>query len=227
MTDLSLLHHAKSRYGQEFLLLAVLFFANDFGYIWVSHLPDYLYNFHIIQLVIITFFVTMISRPDRGAFNVQAEELRITRVLSYTVGAFAVGVICHYATEGLLPDFPQTDGWYSLPRIEDPDTAFYDLTIVLVFSAIVDEVVFRRMAIQWLENRVQNRWLLILIPAALFGLSHWGAGIDEVLGAFAFGIVLTTIYLKVRRLWPVVLANYATAVIVYGPESYGMVDLPF
>ncbi|RVU34147.1 CPBP family intramembrane metalloprotease [Hwanghaeella grinnelliae] len=227
MTDLSLLHHARSRYGPEFLLLAAFFYANDFGYVWLNHMPDYLYNFHIIQLVVITFFIAMISRPDRGAFNVPAQQVYVTRMLAYAVGACAFGLACHYAIGRPLADFPEIGGWYALPRIASPDTAIYDLTIVFIFSAIADEVVFRRMAIQWLETKTTNRWFLVLIPSSLFGLSLWGAGVDAVLEGVVFATILTFIYLQVRRLWPVVLANYGTNVILYGPDSYSSIKLPF
>ncbi len=227
MTDLSLLHHAKSKYGQEFFLLAAFFFANDIGFIWLNHIPEYFYYFHTIQLMVIAFFVAMISRPDRGAFKIPGEAVTAKRMLAYTIGAFLAGIACHYVIEYPLAELDGFKGRFSVQKITDPDSAFYDLTFLLALTATIEEVVFRRMAVQWLETLTQNAWLLVSVPAAIFGLSHWGAGFAAMLGAFGVGIVFSLIYARTRRLWPLIIAHYGMSIVLLGPDSYRDIRLPF
>ena len=227
MPNIYLLEPMKKPYGQEFLFLASLFFLNDLGFIWLGHIPDYFYNFGIVQLSLITYLTIMISRPDRGTLTVAPETVPFPRLLFFAACALLAGLAGHYAVEQPLSGIEELTGWFSMSRFSDPNTMFVDVTLGFVVAAAVEETVFRKMAIQWLETVSETTWLLVFVPAALFGLSHWGAGIAAIAGAFCYGAVATLIYLKVRRLWPVILANYATDVIVLGPESYSDMHLPF
>lgn len=74
---------------------------------------------------------------------------------------------------------------------------------LVILPPFVEEIVFRGVLIERLAVRWRLEWA-ILASAALFGVLH-----ADPVGACAFGIVATLLYLRTGSLWPAILVHLA------------------
>ena len=92
------------------------------------------------------------------------------------------------------------------------------VTLYMALTAgIVEEIFFRGLPLflleRWFPNEVP-RHVYVLGTAVVFGLIHWPNGPHEVLATFAFGLLAAGIYLRLRDLWPLIVAH--ALVDIYG-----------
>ena len=124
----------------------------------------------------------------------------------------------------LILDLVYYASWYIGWLIFRPEnvTAFYreinpdgllriPVTLYMAVTAgIVEEVFFRGLPLHLLERQFPNqvpRRAYVLGTAAAFGLIHWPNGTHEVLATFVFGLLAASIYLRLRDLWPLIVAH--------------------
>jgi membrane protease YdiL (CAAX protease family) len=85
-------------------------------------------------------------------------------------------------------------------------------------AGVVEEIVFRGLPWAWTVRFGDTRairWIWIAVTSILFGLAHWENGTPDVLAAGVFGIGAAVLYLRLRSLWPLVLAHVVTDVIAF------------
>ncbi|QOY37599.1 lysostaphin resistance A-like protein [Anaerobacillus isosaccharinicus] len=70
----------------------------------------------------------------------------------------------------------------------------YLLVIPLLLAPIFEEIVFRRIAVNFLENKTKRVWLSASISALLFLLVHW-QGFESLVYLF-IGLILVWVYKK-------------------------------
>jgi membrane protease YdiL (CAAX protease family) len=89
-----------------------------------------------------------------------------------------------------------------------------------VSAALVEEVVFRALPWLYLQQAVGPRWgrtLYLWFGPLLFALCHAEQGPGGMIAAWWFGLVAARFYLKLRSLWPAVLAHFAVDLLMFGP----------
>ncbi len=104
---------------------------------------------------------------------------------------------------------------YRFPRIESDGLRIFDLTAGLALTAVVEELVFRRLFADILEPHFRSEWAMVAASAVLFGAIHWSAGIGSVICAVLAGVVLMVLMRRSGSLWPPVVAHYLTNLILF------------
>lgn len=99
----------------------------------------------------------------------------------------------------------------------------WGLLVLPVSVGIVEEVVYRGYAQPRLEAALGNRWLALLVVAAGFGAQHIAFAAHDAsfalarfIGTFAAGIVFGLLYLKMRRLLPLMIGHWLVNAIGLG-----------
>ncbi len=106
---------------------------------------------------------------------------------------------------------------FRYPPIRDPLYYWFDLSAGLFLVALSEELVFRKLARQWLEALSFGPVASVLISAVVFGLVHWGGGAGQIAYAAMVGVAYMTAYLVFNRLWLLVLAHWLQNFLVFGP----------
>ena len=132
-------------------------------------------------------------------------------ILAILFCAFFIGARVDWFVYSIFPDtrlghYPTVSGFLRL----------FDILFGLALVAYSEEVVFRRIFGQLLENRVRSPGALVVATALLFGAYHWWTGIANILNAVIFGILAMLFYRRAQALWPVVLTHYLDDVIRFG-----------
>jgi membrane protease YdiL (CAAX protease family) len=91
-------------------------------------------------------------------------------------------------------------GWLHFPVV-----VYFGLT-----AGFVEEVFLRGLPVRYLQCRHGDHWsrpAYVAGTSLLFGLIHWENGIPEIFATAAFGVAAAVIYLKLRNLWPLIMAH--------------------
>jgi membrane protease YdiL (CAAX protease family) len=201
--------------GLVFCILLTPFVLNDFVFAALRgryglYLADY--GFRVAILCAICFWPAARElafqhlRP-RGALLLAllvAIALPLTEIPGAVVSDFVDGI------SGI-------GGVFRYPPIRDPLYYWFDLSAGLFLVALSEELVFRKLARQWLEALSFGPVASVLISAVVFGLVHWGGGAGQIAYAAMVGVAYMTAYLVFNRLWLLVLAHWLQNFLVFGP----------
>jgi len=79
-------------------------------------------------------------------------------------------------------------------------------------AGLVEEVTYRGCLFRLLAGAGagprRSKWRFVWVSSLLFCLSHWEQGSAYMLAAGAFGLAAALIYLKLRDLWPLIIAHF-------------------
>ncbi len=78
---------------------------------------------------------------------------------------------------------------------------------LVLFVAIYEEIVFRGILLSRLSVVLRSRMLAVPVGAVLFAVLHYPQGTLAVLQIFGLGVVLGTIAVKRRNIWPCIVAH--------------------
>jgi membrane protease YdiL (CAAX protease family) len=87
--------------------------------------------------------------------------------------------------------------------------------LATMLGAAYEEILFRGTFIPRLEELTGNVWLGVLISALLFSLVHVYQGLFGVFVAFAMGLLFGVGFVRLRSLWPLVIAHALSNLIIY------------
>jgi membrane protease YdiL (CAAX protease family) len=104
---------------------------------------------------------------------------------------------------------------YRFPAIADTGLRLFDLTAGLALTAVVEEVVFRRLFADVAGSLFRCEWAMVAASALLFGAIHWSAGIGAVVCAALAGVVLMVLLRRSGSLWPPVIAHYLANLVLF------------
>ena len=91
-------------------------------------------------------------------------------------------------------------GGMSREEIFGEHAVFY-IVLLLIFNPIMEEVLFRKLALDKLL--VLGEVPAIFISAAFFGLPHaYSQGVPQMFGTFVLGVVWAYVRIKTGKLWP-------------------------
>lgn len=202
-----------------YLLLAVPFYLNDIAFIvlnstYTLYLVDYGTRFLVLTLC----FLWPTSRA------IATEKLSQQWGFALAVLCTAVlpisGRLAYRLLEIPFVNLTGIGGLFQFHFLSDPTLYWLDLTIGLFAVALSEELVFRKFALRWLEEAGRTPIQIVVLSALLFSLIHWGSGPGRLLYTFAGGLIYMAVYLRLRRLWPLVLAHWIEDFMAYGPLDF-------
>lgn len=143
------------------------------------------------------------------------------KLLGGTLFACFVLVPLFFAVQQLL----WSAGYYAMPAFGYEATLPHGQALrwlvigyYAVTAGVVEEIVFRGLPWAWVEHFGDTRatrgaW--VVATSIVFALVHWENGGPGLLAAGAYGIGAALLYLKLRNLWPLVVAHVVTDVISF------------
>ena len=137
--------------------------------------------------------------------------------LAFAVVANLVLMFAAARLEEIVPP-PQLFIW---PKAKDLWLVSFDLSLGLALTAVVEEMMGRRLAWNVLAPRLAQPWGPLVISSVLFGLGHWGQGPWNIASATLGGAALFAAYRRTGSLALVIVAHYLVNLIVFG-KWYGI-----
>lgn len=83
-----------------------------------------------------------------------------------------------------------------------------DLGPGLLLTAVVEEVLFRKVLFLGLMRGQLSRKAAAATSIVLFALCHWSMGIGACLSALLFGVIAQIVFVRGGKLWPVIAAHW-------------------
>ncbi len=211
--------------------LLIAFFADDYVKIrlrddpdvWIVYMVDWMHRLLVLLLIfglpvfkdfLHTAPQTLAKLPRRYGFHeLLLPGIGLAMVLIF-LDLFLNNTLAPWVDE----NFPS---WFlfAFPKVENTALWVIDLTIGLVLVAISEELVFRRMAANFLERLNVSKPLIILSSAAIFSTIHWMTGPHHIATTFVIGVALMMIYLRWRSFWLVVFHHYCINFVVFYIKS--------
>ncbi len=199
-----------------FLILAAPFYVNDFAFIVLNGTYGvYLVDYGTRALVLVSCFLWPISRAI-ATERLSSQWGTVLAVLCATVLP-VLGRLTYHLLEVPFVNLTGVGGLFEFPLLSDPTLFWLDLTVGLFAVALSEELVFRKLAMRWLEETGRTPIQILVISALLFSLMHWGSGPGRLLYTFVGGLMYMAAYLRLRRLWPMVLAHWIEDFMAFGP----------
>ncbi|MDD9903825.1 MAG: CPBP family intramembrane metalloprotease [Rhodospirillaceae bacterium] len=204
------------QYGLAFCVLALPFFLNDLAFIAVDGgYGVYLVDYGTRALVLAICLFWPLSRSIAGAAKEPVSDLWLA--VQCIVFVPILGRLSYHFLEKTFVAFTGVSGLFGFPAIPDQTLYWLDLSVGLFAVALTEELVFRKFAARWLQAAGRSTIQIVLISAVLFALMHWGSGPGRLIYTFVGGVIYMTVYLKLGRLWPLVLAHWAENFLSFGP----------
>jgi uncharacterized protein len=192
-------------------------------------------NVHIViitDVLSLAFLVWAVRREGvslRSLFGF--ERTRIIKDVLLGLGVFVILLITMYASNLILmlvmmgPEAFQAPDMSQITRASLPPLWYFlwGLIVLPISVGIVEEMVYRGYAQPRLEALIGNRWLALLVMAVGFGFQHIAfaftdpqAALMRFIGTFVAGIVFGLLYMKMRRLLPLIIGHWLVDVIGLG-----------
>ncbi len=111
--------------------------------------------------------------------------------------------------------------WHHFPPISNPFLKFYDLTIGLLLVAIAEELVYRKLFLDVMQQYKLGPLKIYLYSSVIFAILHLYQSVQLTFGAFVAGLMLMYVYKKTGTLWVPIVAHYLVNLYFFG------VGIPF
>jgi membrane protease YdiL (CAAX protease family) len=188
-----------------FAAAVALFFANDVAFLAARtttqvYLADYAFKLATLALI------AAVPALRAAAFAPERSPLQIGVVL-VVLGVAAVGYIVARTVEPAIGGLLPATRLFRFPSIADPALRWFDLSIGIALTAIVEELVFRKLFLSLLVPHWRLGSVLI-VSSTLFGLIHWSGGIGLVVSAGLTGAVFALAAIRMKSFVAVMAAHY-------------------
>jgi membrane protease YdiL (CAAX protease family) len=196
-------------------LTQLLFVANDLLF-WLAsghyaiYLADYAVKLAMLALMLAA-GVHRLADPRPG------QPPRPASLAIWFGFAVVANLVIFAAVDWTRREVPAAD-LFAWPRIENEGLRALDLAAGLALTAIVEELMARRLAWHVLAPRFAARWAPLVVSSLLFGLGHWGNGPWHTIGATLGGAALFAAYRRTGSLALVVAAHFLVNVIYFGSK---------
>lgn len=114
-----------------------------------------------------------------------------------------------------LKEYQFAQAFFEFHRLENNILHWLDLTFGLALVAVSEEIVFRKIALKWLESWLKRPVTIIIISGLFFGASHWGSGFANVSSNFLYGAISMFLFMRSRQLWPQMVAHWLVNFIAF------------
>lgn len=98
---------------------------------------------------------------------------------------------------------------FAFTAYPSPGVRVIDLSLGLLLTAVVEEVLFRKVVFLALRQAGVEIVIASVFSVVLFALCHWSLGLGSCLSAFLFGLAAQVIFIRTGRLPPLVAAHWA------------------
>lgn len=174
----------------------------------------YLVDYATRVLVMTACFVWPIGRAiAQETLPIWRIDLAIVAVVVLPI----IGRLLHNYVDVPFVELTGLTGLFQFGKIENSGLYWVDLSLGLLLVALSEELIFRKIALSWLRSSGKSTLQIILISACFFALIHWGNGPGGVLYTFGLGLFYMAFYLKIGRLWPLVVTHWIENFIAFGP----------
>lgn len=192
--------------------LVAPYLANDFIFILTQKL--FVTSFLVDSLIR---FLTLILLLCMVGFEILKELFKRPSLQScyWIIVLTVIGLLVEkvlYEQVGVLVGF---EGLFRLPAYPSLYLKILDLTFGLLLVALSEEFVFRFYLIEWLRSIYLGKCAIILISSLVFGLIHWGLGLNSIILGFLWGLLPAYYYVSRRDLLPCVIAHFVTNFFVF------------
>ena len=190
------------------------FFLNDFIFLGVDSVGGWLaidYGSRVISLAII------LGLPALRVHALKSDRRRCSQMLLIVLVATATLVVTVLFArlapplEAAVPAFDLFD----FPRIEILWLRVFDVTLGLVFVAVTEELVGRRVTLAILRRRFESGLVIVVVSAALFSLMHWSHGVGSFVVAGIAGAIFMVVYMRTGSLVAVIAAHFLIDLIAF------------
>jgi|HubBroStandDraft_4_1064222.scaffolds.fasta_scaffold00006_176 membrane protease YdiL (CAAX protease family) len=89
-------------------------------------------------------------------------------------------------------------------------------SVLIFFGPIVEEIVFRGIVLEGFV-KLTNGVVAVVVSAVIFAGMHASGGVDQVVGAFAFGLFAGWLYLRTRSVAPTSAAHIVYNAVAFYP----------
>jgi len=202
-----------------FAVLAAAFYLNDFAFIAFNGTYGvYLTDYASRLLVLAVCFAWPVTRAIAG----MKFSPRPAIALAIACAALlpVAGRLVFHLIEVPFIKLTGLKGLFVFHHLADPVAYWFDLTVGLFLVALSEELVFRKVARHWLERAGRTPLQIVVISSLLFSLMHWGSGPGRLIYTFVAGAIYMTAYLKIGRLWPLVIAHWIEDFAALGPFDF-------
>lgn len=197
-----------------YFLVVLPFFLNDIGFILATTAPEWLGADYASKLAALGLILVVPAlRRLARAWGDTATPLWLLALAAVASAGLIVAAFRGF--EDAINAFWPESILYRFPRIESDGLRIFDLTAGLALTAVVEELVFRRLFADVLGPLFRSEWAMVAASALLFGAIHWSAGIGSVVCAALAGVVLMVLMRRSGSLWPPVVAHYLTNLILF------------
>lgn len=199
------------RFG--FFLFCTFFYANDCVFILLSgtyglYLADYYFRCFVLWLC----FNWSVSSA------MLEEKVLLSSPPKMPVLVLTIMALSGVAGGKLIECFQGSTDFLAFFRFSYLDNIVlrsFDLTAGLFLVAMSEEIIFRKFALIVLRFHFSRNIHAILVSAIIFSFAHWGGGVWQVALTFLYGLLAMHAYLKIGRLWPLVLAHWLCNFLVF------------
>ncbi|WP_416897237.1 MAG: CPBP family intramembrane glutamic endopeptidase [Minwuia sp.] len=202
--------------GLIFLLFTLPFFLNDLLFIAL----DGSYRVYVADYISRLVLLVLLDTGRQGRWPPLQPPDGPKPHYIFALLAVVLLPLIHPAAEALAKAIDGVAGvepLFSFPEIRQPFYLWVDLTFGLLLVAISEELVFRRLARHWLEAIGCTTAWTVGVSAVIFGFMHWGGGAGQVVTAALIGALYMWVYIRLNRLWPLVVAHWAHNFFIFGP----------
>jgi membrane protease YdiL (CAAX protease family) len=196
-------------------LTQFLFVANDLLF-WLTsehyaiYFADYAVKLAMLALMLAAGVHRLADpRPERP--------LRPAVFAAWFVFAVAANLVIFDTVDWTRRELP-TPYLFTWPRIEIVWLRALDFTAGLALTAVVEEMMARRLAWHVLAPRFAAPWAPLAVSSLLFGLGHWGDGPWNTIGATLGGAALFLAYRRTGSLTLVIVAHFLANVILFAQK---------
>ncbi len=159
---------------------------------------------------IVLFFLYRRAQPialEKAKIPFTPKKIMIVGLLS-VLALFLVQALASIIESYVFKLNPQSQNTQQLSTIADSIPLF--LLVISVAGPFMEELVFRRSIIGWL-NQYLNVWIAIIISSALFAIIHFDG---HYLLYFSMGMLLALIYKRSATIWTSTIAHSVMNLVV-------------
>ena len=196
-------------YGAGLILLALPFYLNDFSSIFVQDWQWWLLiDYVLVKAVPLAGAAWMIGTGRITAGDLGLKGMKPGAFLGWAGGLTLVCTLMDQNAYALMEGLPGYAPLGGMPAISVSFWDTLDLTMGLALVALCEEMVFRGFLFQFFRQFTASIGAVIVLSSMAFGLAHWCLGLHAVIITGLIGAVLMGAYVRIRSVYPLVLAHF-------------------